>query len=387
MKDSEVSVIVVDDDETFLKAMRRMLSGARSFASFRSSSEFLSGAELEGCDIVFMDVNIPGGLDGITLTRRIKDLAPQCDVVIMTGAATVDNAMGAIKAGAYDFLTKPFSFEQLEAAVDRCVEKRRISSELKMLKVAQSELSAAYSQLKSSERMKEAFLSVIGHELRTPLTKIIGGVQLLRAGAGERREEVLGAVDQGARQLHETIEALILYADSRKEPAPSYCTEVDLNAEARSVRDELSVMAAEAGVELSLAESPAGAVVSGRADWIRGAIRSLAVNAIKFNRRGGGAAISVAMGGGTVSVTVTDTGIGIPAELLSGLGNPFYQVADYLTRKTGGLGLGLAIVKRVAEAHKGTMTVRSAPGKGTAFTITLKGSGACLEDRGESPGA
>ena len=386
MKDGEVSVIVVDDDETFLKAMQRMLSGARSFASFRSSSGFLSGAELEWCDIVFMDVNIPGGPDGITLTRRIKDLAPQCDVVVMTGAATVDNAMGAIKAGAYDFLTKPFSFEQLEAAVDRCVEKRRISSELKLLKVAQGELSAAYSQLKSSERMKEAFLSVIGHELRTPLTKIIGGVQLLRAGAGERREEVLGAVEQGARQLHETIESLILYADSRKEPAPGDCSEVDVNAEARSVGDELSAMAAKAGVALSVSEAPAGALVNGRADWIRGAIRSLAVNAIKFNRRGGGAAVSVTKGGGTVSVTVADTGIGIPGELLSGLGNPFYQVADYLTRKTGGLGLGLAVVKQVAEAHKGGMTVRSAPGKGTAFKITLKGSGACLEDRGRSPG-
>lgn len=80
------------------------------------------------------------------------------------------------------------------------------------------------------------------------------------------------------------------------------------------------------------------------------------------------------------AVTVRDTGIGIPQTLLAGLGSPFYQVADYLTRKTGGLGLGLAIVKHVAEAHKGSLTITSVPGRGTAFKLTFPDTEPCSRD-------
>lgn len=376
MKDGDLSVIVVDDDETIARFLERAFKGAKSFASFNSAAGFLAGAELGRCDIVFMDINIPGGEDGIALTRRVRALAPQCDVVVMTGEATLDNAVAAIKAGAYDFLTKPFSFGILEAAVDRCVEKRAMSSELKLIKSAQEELSAAYSQLQGSERMKEAFLSVIGHELRTPMAKIIAGSDLLRGAAEAERGMLLDALSAGAAELHEVIESLILYAASSREPAPRNCKAVDLNELARSVGEELSPKAAAAGVALSVLRGPE-ALVEGEEELLRSAVRQLALNAIKFNKKGGSAEISVTAGASSAAVTVADSGIGIPPELLDGLGNPFYQVADYLTRKTGGLGLGLAVVKRIAEAHKGGISVTSAPGKGARFTVTFRKNAAC----------
>lgn len=364
-------IIAVDDDESILAVLSRMLSGARSFTPFRTAGDFLAKAELKNCDIVFMDIDI-AGQDGIELTKRVKSAAPQCDVIMITGDATLDNAMAAIKAGAYDFLTKPFTEEFLRATVDRCLEKRRISAELGLIRAAQDELSAAYSQLKGVERMKEAFLSVIGHELRTPLAKIIGGISALEdLSADDSRRRLLNTVKKGAGELHETIENLILYADSRKEPSPSRCSEVDLNAAALSVRDELLPKAKELGVTLSLREYSGNAVINGEQGRILAALRHLLLNAIRFSERGGSVEISVDRSAAFTSVTVKDTGIGIPAELLSGLGNPFYQIADYLTRKTGGLGLGLAIVKNVAEAHHGGVTVKSVQGEGTLFTMTF----------------
>ena len=377
MKDRELSVIAVDDDEALLGFLRRAFEGAKSFVSYSSAPDFLARAELERCDIVFVDINMPGGQDGLSLTRHIKRVAPQCDVVVITGEATLDNAVAAIKAGAYDFLTKPFSYDGLETAVDRCAEKRAISSELRLIKAAQAELSAAYSQLKSAERMKEAFLSVIGHELRTPLAKIHGGLELLRDAPEAQRSALMGTALTGARELHEVIESLILYAESSKEAAPENCAAVNLDELASAVAAELAPRAAAAGVTLTLRRSEGLPVVEGQADWLRSAFRQLALNAIAFNKKGGGAEIAVTDQPDYAAVTVSDSGIGIPKELLSGLGNPFYQVADYLTRKTGGLGLGLAIVKRVAEAHKGSVTVRSEPGKGTAFTVTFRKNGAC----------
>lgn len=376
------SIIAVDDDEAILSVLARMFAGARSFVPFRTAEGFLEKAELKDCDIIFMDINLPGR-DGIELAKRVKNAAPQCDVIVITGDAALDNAMAAIKAGAYDFLTKPFSQEEVLSTVLNCLEKRRLSSELAAVRSAQEELAAAYSQLKSAERMKEAFLSVIGHELRTPLAKIIGGLSALEEiSVDEAQRGLLKLTKTGAGELHGTIESLILYADSRKEPVPAVCAEIDLNAVVRSVRDELLPKAEELGVALSIRETGGKAVINGERDRIRLAIRHLVANAIHFNTRGGSVEISVECSAADASVTVKDTGIGIPAELLSGLGSPFYQVADYLTRKTGGLGLGLAIAKNVAEAHKGGITVRSVPEKGTAFTITFGSAITCIGETG-----
>lgn len=372
----DISVIAVDDDEAILRVLGRIFGESRSFASFSGSAEFLAGAKLQNCDIVFMDINIPGGQDGITLTRHIKRAAPLCDVVVMTGSATLNNALEAIKAGAYDFMQKPFSVDYVEAIVRRCAEKRALSTELKLLKAAQEELSAAYSQLKSSERIKEAFLSVIGHELRTPLAKIIGGTDLLRADASGQQQEILNAVSAGASELQAAIESIILYADLRKESAPGTWAPVDLNGTAGAVLRELSGRAAGAGVSLQLHSAPEEAVVYGDPELLRNALKRLVLNAITFNQKGGTAEISVTDGPASAGVTVSDTGIGIPEELISGLGTPFYQIADYMTRKTGGLGLGLAIVKQVVEAHDGRMSVKKREGGGTAFTLTFRKNGA-----------
>ncbi len=380
----DISIIVVEDDLGMVGFLERSFAGAKSFAYFCSSADFLASAELALCDIVFMDINIPGGQNGIELTGHIKRVAPQCDVVVMTGDATLDNALAAMKAGAYDFLRKPFSFDYLASTVDRCVEKRGISSELKMLKAAQEELSAAYSQLKSSERVKEAFMSVVGHELRTPLVKILTGAELLHFNDLEHRSEILDGVLAGARDLHERIESMILYADSRKELAPQSCFDVDLAEAARAVLDELNGKAAEAGISLSLRSGGKGTVVSGEPAWLRNAIKRLVLNAIVFNKRGGSAEILVEGGSCSVSVTVSDSGIGIPKELISGLGTPFYQVADYMTRTVGGLGLGLAIVKQVVEAHNGQMSAKNLPGGGTAFTVTFKKM--CVSSGAVKPG-
>lgn len=218
-------------------------------------------------------------------------------------------------------------------------------------------------------------MSVVGHELRTPLAKIMAGAELLRFDDLEHRGEVLAGVLAGARDLHDSIESLILYADSRKELAPRSCVEVDLAEEAKAVLDELAKKAAEAGVALSMRSAGEGTAVQGDPAWLRNAIKRLVLNAITFNKRGGSAEVCVEGEPGQVSVTVSDSGIGIPKELISGLGTPFYQIADYMTRTVGGLGLGLAIVKQVVEAHNGMMSAKNLPGGGTAFTVVFSKTG------------
>ncbi|HBB66760.1 MAG TPA: hypothetical protein DCZ93_05570 [Elusimicrobia bacterium] len=370
------SVILVDDDEMIRRVCTRILAGKCSLAVFSSAEEFFTRAELKNCDIVFADINLPG-ISGLDLIRRLKAAAPHCDAVIITGEPTLDAALTALKAGAYDFLTKPFPAEQLLAVTDRCVEKRRLSAELAAVKAAQEELTAAYSQLQGAERMKEAFLSVIGHELRTPLTKILSGLSLLETSVPAAPPEITGIMKNGAEALHSVLEDLIAYAESSREPPPDECRATDLNEIVRLVCAGLSTRAAQAGVSISASYSTGGAVVPGSGAGITRAVRHLLLNAITFSSQGATVWIEVVSDSEKAAITVRDTGPGIPAELLTCLGNPFYQVADYLTRKSGGLGLGLAIAKRVAEAHRGSLTVTSAAGKGAVFALSFSHSDPC----------
>lgn len=369
-------VILVDDDEMIRRVCARILEGKCSLTVFSSAEEFFARAELKGCDIVFADINLPG-VSGLDLIRRIKAEAPHCDAVIITGEPTLDAALTALKAGAYDFLTKPFPAEQLLAVTDRCLEKRGLSAELAAVKAAQEELTAAYSQLQGAERMKEAFLSVIGHELRTPLTKILSGLSLLETSVPAAPPEITGIMKTGAEDLRSVLEELIAYADASREPAPDECMATDLDELVRLVCAGLSARAAQAGVFISASYSAGGAVVPGSADGIARAVKHLLLNAITFSSPGATVQIEVVSDSEKAAITVRDTGPGIPAEFLTRLGNPFYQVADYLTRKSGGLGLGLAIAKRVAEAHRGSLTVTSAAGKGAVFSLSFSHRDPC----------
>lgn len=365
-------ILIVEDDDATARMLSRALAADGYAADCAATAEeALSGAARGAYGIVITDINLPG-LSGIEFTRKARELSPFCDIIIMTGDPSAENAIGAIKAGAYDFLAKPFSADTLMLTLARCMEKRELARELAVIRSMKEELDAAYSQLRSAERMKEAFLGVVGHELRTPLTPILGGLDLMEsAGPAALPPRLLGSMKTGAERLMATINDLIMYAESQKTPTARDRREIDLNDVVRRAAGEVSARASAAGVAVSASYAAGTPLIAGEPDKIYSAVSHLLHNAVIFNRSGGGAEISVSLTGGMAAVRVADTGQGIPKELLSSIGSPFYQAADYLTRRTGGLGLGLAIVKQVAESHGGAIAMESSEGSGSVFTLTL----------------
>lgn len=371
-KKDKASVLVVDDEELVGELAARVLKREGYRVEYvLTAEEALSKVTAEGCDVVLADIHLPR-MDGMTLTHRIKATVPSCDLIVMTGAPTLENAIEAIKAGAYDFLIKPFSPELLTVTIERCYEKRRLSMELQTEKSLRAELSAAYSQLKSLERMKDAFLSTVGHELRTPLTPIMGGLEIVSKSADRKiPQELFTGMKAGAVRLKEVIDDLLFYAAIRKEAEPASLESFDLNEVARQVSGEFREKIKKAGLRLETGFSREPARVKGSREMICSALRHLVVNAIMFNKPDGKITMTVSSDSSSAKVSVEDTGAGIPPEQFQSIYDPFYQVADYLTRKTGGLGLGLAIIKQVAESHKGKVEVESVPGKGSIFTLVL----------------
>ena len=365
-------ILVVEDEPHVASFLRRTLeSEGHGVALAGSAEDGLARAMSGTYDIILTDINLPG-MAGLELLSKLKSLVPSCDVIMMTGDPSLDKAVKAINNGAYDFLIKPISVDTLIFTVKRCLEKRSLSKELQAVKAYQEELSSAYSQLKSLDRMKCAFLSTVAHEIRTPLSCITIGMAYLEGDQGSALPpEIMEGMRKGADQLEETITELLAYASMQGETEPASHEPVDIVGTAKKAVLEMSDMAGELGIAVETIFPAAGAAAPGDRDRVLLALKSLIKNAILFNKPRGRVLVEVQDAPEKVSVRVEDTGPGIPAEKLNSIYDPFYQVADYLTRSVGGLGLGLAVIKQVAEAHKGSVHVSSELGKGSVFTFSL----------------
>jgi signal transduction histidine kinase len=234
-------------------------------------------------------------------------------------------------------------------------------------------LEAAYAELKDLGRLKAAFLGRLQHELRTPLTRLIVATELIDAGsskdnAGAKLKDILIS---GTSQMREVVEQLLLFSDVESPEFKLGKTAVDLEATIRALVEDYRAIweEKELKVEILLA-SPMGHIW-GDADLLHTAFKHLFLNAVHFSHKGAVIRIQGAQDAKETSVTFTDTGIGIPEIQAEKVFDSFYQVAEIMTRKVGGLGLGLAIVRRIVEAHGGTVSVSSREGIGSTFTVRL----------------
>jgi two-component system phosphate regulon sensor histidine kinase PhoR len=227
------------------------------------------------------------------------------------------------------------------------------------------------------ERMKTEFLSNISHEMKTPLTPIKGYAHMLstRDVPKRRAREFAAEIGDSARQLERVINQLVNFATmaaGRLEPNPE-------PVPARRLIDDLMARWSE---RLDNGHRVTRRVARGTPDLLVDrrlvdmSLDELVDNAIKYSPHGGKIGVQVAPdGNGTVMVSVVDRGVGVADELLPTIFNDFSQADGSATREFGGLGLGLPLVRHVAEAHGGEVSVASAPGRGSTFTLRLPAVG------------
>ncbi len=369
MEKHKTNILIVDDDAAVTRFLSRALA-SRGFGTLTAGSaeEFISRISREPFDLALIDINLPG-MNGITLTKIIKETAFACDVIIMTGDPNLENAIGALKAGAGDFLTKPFSEEMLGIVVERCLEKRMLSAELANTK-------AAYAQQQSLENMKNTFMSVICFELKTALTAILNGIEKIKTGEAKGTPEaVINAAEAGALRLAEVIEDILVYTTSKNPANPLHLSAADPSDLVKKAVKELEPLFKEqlSSALMSLPET--ALAINCEPEKMTLAIKHLIKNAVVFDSPGGVVKITLAETAGDIRLSVKDTGIGMPKERLEEIYDTFSQVdtvsqvTDFLSRKSGGLGLGLALVKQITEACKGKIEVVSSIDEGTIFTL------------------
>ncbi|NUT57060.1 MAG: HAMP domain-containing protein, partial [Thermoleophilia bacterium] len=227
---------------------------------------------------------------------------------------------------------------------------------------------------RAAEQAKEQFLATVSHELRTPLTSIRGYLELVRDGeAGEltrEQDRFLEIVDRSARNLHTLVDDLLTLGRSATAGLELELDEVELDELVSECVESAGTEAAEKRIAVRLDAEP-GLRVRGDRRRLGQLATNLVGNAIKFTPMGGSVDVSAHRDGGVASLEVSDTGIGIPAAEQERLFERFFRASSAAAAQVPGTGLGLAISKEIAEAHGGTITVRSAEGAGTTFRVEL----------------
>ena len=364
-----VKVAMVDDEEPLCVGVHRILAkykvhvldvsvdASYDFAYFTTGEQFVeaveSGAQFE---LLLLDLKLPGmsGLDVLTeLSRQNRSIL----TIMITAYATFETAVQATKLGAYDFLPKPFSPDELRYAVRKATDQLILSKEARRL-------------AEEKRQVRFNFISVLAHELKAPLNAIEGYLKILQT---DEPPERLQMIDRslirldGMKKLIFDLLDLTRIESGQKQRA--FAT-VDLRALAKTSVDLFASEAAEGGITIGLKpEGPVEMIADPSEMEI--VFNNLISNAVKYNREGGSVTVDIRRDDGAVKVIVDDTGIGLAPEEAAKLFTEFVRIKNEDTIKVLGSGLGLSTVRKLAQLYGGDATVASTKGSGSTFTVTL----------------
>jgi signal transduction histidine kinase len=361
---SDRVVVVIDDDHAMRLSCRQILA-RMGFAVevFDNGAAGLEGVARLKPPLVVVDLKMPG-MSGLEVITRVHELDPETVIIVITGYATIATAVDAMKSGAYDFLPKPFSPDELRLIVGRGMERRRLQQESRHFQIER-------------ELLRHRFVTFVSHQLKAPLVAIHQYLDVLkRLGdapeAAEHRAEWLDRCLKRAEDMQALIHDWLTLAQIEGGALARRHEPLDVAAVLVPIPDTYQPMAAAAQLGFECEPPPAGLNVIGDASAIAVLLDNLITNAIKYNRPGGSVHVSARSGAGEVCIIVRDTGLGIPAECLPFVFDEFFRVGGAGEGKhIAGTGLGLPICKRIAAEMGGTIEVQSKLGQGSTFTVRL----------------
>jgi signal transduction histidine kinase len=380
-----VKILVVDDQPSKLLTYDAILSElGEELIRANSASEALEALLKHEIAVVLADVCMPD-LDGYELAAMIRQ-HPRCQrtsiIFVSAVMMTEPDRLRGYESGAVDYVPVPVVPEILRAKVGIFAELYRKTRALEQLnaelerRVAErtAALEATTAALREADRRKDEFLAMLAHELRNPLAPIRTAVQLLRL------KELPEAHSARARDtIDRQVEHLVCLIDDLLDVSRITRGMITLQREATPVGAVIAraIETARPAIDarrhelvLELAEEPL--VIEGDRTRLVQIVGNILHNATKFMNPGGRIRLRVVPDGAAAVFTVSDDGIGIPADRIDRVFDLFTQVHGNGDGAQGGLGIGLALVRRLVEMHGGTVVARSdGPGRGTEIEVRL----------------
>jgi signal transduction histidine kinase len=359
-------VLVIDDEEVSRISCQRILRriGIETTLSSRGR-EGLDTLMREPHDLVLVDLKMPE-MDGLEVARRVREFDASIVTIIITGFATIETAVMAIKEGAYDYLPKPFTPDELVIVVQRGLEKRRLDQQSRALR-------------EEKQAMERNFITMVTHQLRSPLAAIYQYFEVLLSDIGggltEMQREM---IERAGVRLEGLLQLINDWLDMnriqtgdivhRLQVLPvSSCVDAGLAG--------LEMAAADKNIRIDVNLPPDLPEIEADADTLREVLANLISNAIKYNKPGGEVHVRAHTESQWVVIEVEDSGLGLEEKEIPFIFEQFYRSKDPAVREQQGTGLGLTIVQKIVRAHGGKIEVRSRLGKGSTFLVYLNKAG------------
>lgn len=487
-----VNILVVDDEKGIREGCRRILSSEGFNVDTADNGKLgLEKTKENSYDLILVDLMMPV-MGGLEMMEQVKQIDPSIIFVVITGFATVETAVDAMKHGAYDYIPKPFNPDQLLAVINRGLDKRRLTIEkeklreerdqkllevaseksklhtivnsmadgilvinrerqlvlwnpavLKMLNVTgrvdsgvgmdyqkairQKDLveviNKAFSpdfshytiiseevvlsgerqrtlmvivagvrdekgenlgvvctfrdisSLKEVEEIKSQFVRMVAHEIRAPLGAIEGYLNAYLTGVAgtdpQFNRQMLERAKLRAHSLMDLVNDLLLFAKLESKKVVRKKEFLDMTEIIENTVELFKVQGSTKDISFMVEIPKKLPRIEADRTEMEQLLTNLVSNAMKYNVKNGKVTVGAVPDGHYLTMTVSDTGIGIDEKSLPCIFDEFYRVQGPNTRYTTGTGLGLSIVKRIVESHFGEISVANEVEKGTVFTVRL----------------
>lgn len=369
-----LNVLVVDDEPGIRSGINRILRNHTVGYPFMEEDFNFDLTEAETgeraieilheqkVDIILLDNKLPG-MDGIEVLEYINKNRIDTIVMMITSYASLDLAVKATNNGAYNFVPKPFTPDELRASMDN------ITKHL-FLKRMTRQMDEAGKQVRFQ------FLSVLSHELKSPINAVEGYLNIMKdRQVGDNIEDYDTMIERSIERLKGMRNLIMDLLDLTKLESGKKKREIretDIRSIAQMAIDSIEPMAIQRNVKVDL-NAPEDLYFKADPDEMEIVFNNLISNAVKYNKEGGHVDISIEIKDAELLIRVADTGIGMTEKELSSLFQEFVRIKNSKTRNITGSGLGLSIIKKLVEInYRGEISAESEPDKGSTFSVRLK---------------
>jgi two-component system sensor histidine kinase/response regulator len=367
-----VRILVVDDEQGMRLGVERTLRGfTLRLPDFEDEISFTvtqatSGEEALKCikdnqpDLMLLDHKM-GGMSGLDVLEALGPKVNDILTVMITAYASLETAVTATKRGAYDFLAKPFTPNELKATVRKAANHLLLQRQARRL-------------AEEKRQVRFQFISVLAHELKAPIGAIEGYLGLMKdRTAGDDWDAYDPMIERSVVRLAGMRKLIIDLLDlTRIESGTKKreLVEVDLRELAAESMETYFPDAQKRGITIEL-HADETVPIMGDSGELQIILNNLISNAVKYNRDDGKVDVTMTQDNGVTTIAVADTGIGMSEEDVAKLFGEFVRIKNAKTRNILGSGLGLSILKKLSQLYGGDVSVTSTPDVGTTFTVTL----------------
>lgn len=367
-----LKILIVDDEPGIRSGILRILKNFTVSYPFleddfdfelieaETGEQAIEIVDSQSVDIILLDNQLPG-INGIDVLEYINKKKYDALVMMITSYASLELAIKATNNGAYNFVPKPFTPQELKSAIEDITKRLYLQRMTRKMK-------------KEGKEIRFQFLSVLSHELKSPINAVEGYLRIMQdKQVGESIDDYKVMIDRSIERIKGMRSLIFDLLDLTKLESGKKNREianVDLFEIAKLAMDTMEPAAIQKHIKMNL-DGDNSTYVKSDKEEVEIILNNLISNAVKYNNDDGQVFINITTVEGMAKISVEDTGIGMSEDDISKLFQDFVRIKNAKTKNVTGSGLGLSILKKMVELNNGRIEVESTPDVGSKFIVYL----------------